>query len=286
MSSDVIRRSAAEQDEKKSRGALRHGGQVDQLSVEIQEGEDLLAVTTAGSLVDVGLLTQIDARGIDVEATAIADLTARAGRWAAHLGRRAFAFAVALSVLILASPALLMIAALVKLASPGPVLYSQRRVGRGGRHFNCWTFRTMVTDADERLQTLLLTDADAAREFYATFKLQNDPRVTNIGRFLRKTSLDELPQLINVLRGEMGLVGPRPIVDAELPRYGAYEPVYLAALPGMTGVWQVSGRSDTTYLERVQMDVSYAETCGFSRDLAILCRTALHVVRPDRSGAY
>lgn len=285
MSSDVIRQGAVDQDGKPVQGHPA-AAQPDQLTVEISEGEDLLAVTTPGSLVDIGLLTEIDGRGIDVEATAIAELTARAGDWAAHAGRRLFAFVVALTALTVGSPVLLLIAGLIKLASPGPVLYAQRRLGRGGKHFRCWKFRTMVVDADERLQTLLITDADAAREFYATFKLQNDPRVTAIGRFLRKTSLDELPQLFNVLRGEMALVGPRPIVDAELPRYGAYEPVYLATVPGMTGLWQVSGRSDTTYLERVQMDVTYAADCGLARDLAILCRTALHVVRPHRSGAY
>jgi undecaprenyl-phosphate galactose phosphotransferase len=144
----------------------------------------------------------------------------------------------------------------------------------------------MVMDADERLQALLTTSAEAREEFRATFKLKDDPRVTAIGRFLRRTSLDELPQLVNVLRGQMSLVGPRPVIPEETVRYGPHLPIVLRVRPGLTGVWQVSGRNDIAYDDRVEMDSAYAMHHGVGTNLVVLLKTVPVIVRPKRSGAY
>jgi undecaprenyl-phosphate galactose phosphotransferase len=181
-------------------------------------------------------------------------------------------FVVAGVVLVFLSPLLLAIAAYVKIDG-GPALYGQTRIGRGGRHFRCWKFRTMVVDAEQQLKYLLASDAAAAAEWAATQKLTSDPRVTGVGSLLRRTSLDELPQLLNVLHGDMSLVGPRPIVDAEAVRYADDIATYCTVRPGVTGLWQVSGRSETTYARRVQLDVSYVNNWSLLRDLSILLRT-------------
>jgi Undecaprenyl-phosphate galactose phosphotransferase WbaP len=154
-----------------------------------------------------------------------------------------------------------------------PAFYRHKRVGAGGRAFHCIKFRSMIPDADRVLAELLMRDPNAAAEWEATQKLRHDPRVTSVGRFLRKTSLDELPQLLNVLRGEMSLVGPRPIVTAETRFYGEHISHYHATRPGITGLWQVSGRSDTTYERRVQLDVLYVRNWTFWNDIIILLRT-------------
>jgi exopolysaccharide production protein ExoY len=158
-----------------------------------------------------------------------------------------------------------------------PVLFAHYRVGRGGRLFRCWKFRSMVPRADAVLAELLARDPQARVQWEREHKLDNDPRITPIGRFLRRTSLDELPQLFNVLWGDMRLVGPRPIVVHELRRYGALKHHYLSVTPGMTGLWQVSGRNNTTYEQRVELDRRYVEQRSFKLDLSILLRTA-HVV--------
>lgn len=153
-------------------------------------------------------------------------------------------------------------------------LYGHERVGRHGRTFRCWKLRTMALDADERLSALLATSPSAAREWAATRKLWQDPRVLGrIGRFLRRTSLDEVPQFWNVLVGDMSLVGPRPVVQDELAHYGAQIDWYLGQRPGLTGPWQVGGRSEASYANRVRMDVSYAKDPSLRRDVAILVRT-------------
>jgi undecaprenyl-phosphate galactose phosphotransferase len=175
-------------------------------------------------------------------------------------------------LLLLLAPLLLGLAMLIK-ADGGPVFYRHRRIGAGGRMFDCIKFRSMVADADGGLRRLLSTDPSAAAEWAATQKLRNDPRITAIGGFLRASSLDELPQLLNVLRGEMSLVGPRPIVRAEIARYGSNIEHYYAAKPGLTGLWQVSGRSDMSYARRVQLDVWYVRNWSLWHDLAILCKT-------------
>jgi exopolysaccharide production protein ExoY len=158
-----------------------------------------------------------------------------------------------------------------------PVLFAHYRVGRGGQLFRCWKFRSMVPRADAVLAELLARDPQARVQWEREHKLDNDPRITPIGRFLRRTSLDELPQLFNVLWGDMRLVGPRPIVVHELRRYGALKHHYLSVTPGMTGLWQVSGRNNTTYEQRVELDRRYVEQRSFKLDLSILLRTA-HVV--------
>jgi exopolysaccharide production protein ExoY len=167
----------------------------------------------------------------------------------------------------------------------GPALFSHPRIGLGGRSFGCLKFRSMVTDADARLAKLLAEDPAAAAEWAVRRKLARDPRITRIGAFLRSTSLDELPQLLNVLRGEMSLVGPRPVVQQELDQH--YSPAateaYCAMRPGITGLWQVSGRSDTTYAERVALDTRYARDWSLGLDLRILLRTIPAVLQ--RRGA-
>ena len=183
-----------------------------------------------------------------------------------------FDFVVAALALVALSPLLIAIALIVK-ADGGPALFAHQRIGAGGRRFPCLKFRTMVTDSQAVLEHLLATDLAAAAEWHATHKLRDDPRVTRIGRFLRQTSLDELPQLLNVLAGHMSLVGPRPIVDAEVARYERDISFYYAARPGVTGLWQVSGRSDTSYAQRVRLDVWYVKNWSLWHDMAILMKT-------------
>jgi undecaprenyl-phosphate galactose phosphotransferase len=180
-------------------------------------------------------------------------------------------FVAALCVLFLA-PLLAALAVAVRLDG-GPAFYRHRRIGEGGRAFYCMKFRTMVPNSDEVLNRVLAADPAAAAEWAATQKLRNDPRVTRVGRFLRKSSLDELPQLFNVLRGEMSLVGPRPIVQAEIARYAGEIEYYYEAKPGITGLWQVSGRSDTSYDRRVRLDVWYVRNWTLWHDIAILMKT-------------
>jgi lipopolysaccharide/colanic/teichoic acid biosynthesis glycosyltransferase len=170
-------------------------------------------------------------------------------------------------------PVIVATAMAVFLQGRGPVLFIHRRIGQHGEAFGCLKFRTMATDAQERLDELLATNPAAREEWARDQKLRDDPRVTRLGRFLRKTSLDELPQLINVLRGEMNLVGPRPILESEIPRYGASFRHYCTVKPGITGLWQVSGRNNTSYRKRVALDVLYARRRSAGLDLLILLRT-------------
>ena len=186
--------------------------------------------------------------------------------------------------LVLLAPFFLIVALLVR-ADGGPAFFAHQRVGRGGKLFGCLKFRSMVIDSQARLEALLASDPAARAEWEATRKLKNDPRITRIGRFLRSTSLDELPQLINVLRGEMSLVGPRPVQEAEIDRYyGASAAHYMAVRPGITGLWQVSGRSETSYESRVALDVSYVSRPSMLADLSILLRTPVAVL--SRRGAH
>ena len=190
------------------------------------------------------------------------------------------------AVLGLGSPLFLLLAALVKLSSPGPVFYVQQRVGRGYRQFGCIKFRTMRPDADAVLAQVLERSPEMRAEFERDFKLRNDPRITPIGRFLRRSSLDELPQFLNVLRGEMSVVGPRPIVNKEIGRYGDYMDEVLAVRPGLTGLWQVSGRNNLSYPKRVRLDLAYARGRSFLLDLAIILRTFGVLLLPMDRGAY
>lgn len=181
------------------------------------------------------------------------------------------------------SPLLVTIVACTYLSGGSP-LFKHRRVGRGGVFFDCFKFRTMVTDADRVLQDLLDSDRQIKEEWLRDHKLKDDPRITRFGRFLRRTSLDELPQLWNVLRGEMSLVGPRPVVPEELRRYGSKVATFLSARPGITGLWQISGRNNTDYRRRVALDVCYVRSRSVILDGYILMKT-LRVVFTT-SGAY
>ncbi len=198
--------------------------------------------------------------------------------------KRAFDVVAAGSALIALSPALLTVAFLIWFQDRGPVLYSHKRVGRYGRQFRVWKFRTMVTDAEARLKAYLESDPVAAAEWRDAQKLTDDPRVTALGRFLRKTSIDELPQLWNILVGEMSVVGPRPITRPELDRYGKERRYYLLVRPGLTGLWQISGRSTTSYEKRIKYDRDYLEQWSFTRDIVIILKT-IPAVLASR-GAY
>lgn len=198
--------------------------------------------------------------------------------------KRAFDLTVVTIGSVFALPLVGAIALAIRLDSPGPAFFRQRRIGRDGKAFYVWKFRSMVQDAQERLQKLLATNPDAAREWAETQKLVNDPRVTRVGSLLRKTSLDELPQLWNVVRGEMSLVGPRPIVEDEIEKYQDDYRYYTQVRPGMTGAWQVSGRSDTSYEFRVELDTYYVRNWNLWIDLDILVKTVGVVLK--REGAY
>lgn len=180
---------------------------------------------------------------------------------------------------ILLLPVSILIALAVKLTSKGPVLYRHERLGQGGRPIRVWKFRSMYVDADARLQELLAADPARKAEWEANFKLTGDPRVTPFGRILRKTSLDEIPQLLNVFAGEMSLIGPRPIVEKEVPLYGRDYTVFSSVRPGITGLWQTTGRSDVDYARRVALDVHYVLNWSPWLDLWILFRTVFAVVR-------
>ncbi len=193
--------------------------------------------------------------------------------------KRAVDIAIALVAIILLSPLLIGVAVLVQWTSPGPILFGHSRVGFGGRTFRCWKFRSMVTNGDVVLSNHLKINFDAQREWAETLKLRHDPRVTPLGGVLRKLSIDELPQLLNVLAGEMSIVGPRPIVADEVRRYGASLGHYLRTRPGLTGLWQVSGRSDVGYRKRVLLDRFYTSNWSLLKDIAIILRTIPAVLR-------
>jgi len=200
-----------------------------------------------------------------------------------NVTKRALDCIGSLLLIIVLSPILIVIAYLIH-RDGGPSFYNQERVGYGGKTFKCLKFRSMVENSKQRLEEVLASCPEARAEWEKDFKLKNDPRITSIGSFLRKTSLDELPQLFNVLKGDMSLVGPRPIVEDELRRYGSLTGKYLSTRPGMTGLWQVSGRNDTTYRERVSLDCYYVDNWKLHTDLFLLVKT-LTVVFHGR-GAY
>jgi exopolysaccharide production protein ExoY len=197
--------------------------------------------------------------------------------------KRALDIAVALSAIIAVLPLCLLVWAVIRCTSKGSPLFVQQRVGLGGRMFPCFKFRTMAPDADVLLQEYLAKEAQAASEWHKTQKLMKDPRVTRLGRVLRKTSIDELPQLINVLRGEMSCVGPRPILPEELKRYGRHLESYLSTRPGLTGMWQVSGRGKVSYEERVALDHRYVSGWSLLLDLKILVKTIVVLARIDET---
>ncbi len=194
------------------------------------------------------------------------------------VSKRAFDVVAASAMLFFALPAIFFIAVIMFSTDRGPILFSHERIGHNGKRFRCLKFRSMVTDSQQALARHLEMFPHARAEWEATQKLRDDPRITPLGRFLRITSLDELPQLINVIRGDMSLVGPRPIVQDEVVRYAAEIADYAATRPGITGLWQVSGRSDVDYDQRVRLDSKYVREWTFAGDLIILVKTVRVVV--------
>ena len=193
-------------------------------------------------------------------------------------GKRFLDILLVLFTIVVIAPVILVCATATAL-SGGKPFYGHKRVGANGREFSCWKIRSMVVDSDIRLASHLAENSSAREEWTATRKLKNDPRITRFGQFLRKSSLDELPQVLNVLKGEMSIVGPRPVVRDELALYGAKSRAYLEMRPGITGLWQISGRNDVTYQERVAFDQKYRETCSLKVDLAIILQTVKVVLR-------
>ncbi|MDZ5696133.1 sugar transferase [Chelativorans sp. M5D2P16] len=198
--------------------------------------------------------------------------------------KRGFDIVAALSAIFFLSPLLILLALLVKLSDGGSVFYSHPRIGRNGSMFPCLKFRTMVENGSEVLAEHLRRNPAAREEWNATRKLQDDPRITRVGLVLRKLSLDELPQIFNVLRGEMSFVGPRPVVQDELDLYGTAVDCYLQARPGLTGLWQISGRNDVSYTKRVGFDRYYVENWSFAFDLLIIVKTLPAVI--SSRGSY
>lgn len=187
--------------------------------------------------------------------------------------KRAFEVLIAAVLLILALPLAGLIALAITVETRGPVFFGHMRVGKGRRRFRVWKFRSMVTDADVEIHNYLRKHPERRAEWRYSHKLKQDPRVTRVGRLLRRSSLDELPQLWNVLRGDMSLIGPRPIVEEEMAKYGPAISLYQQVLPGLTGLWQVSGRADTGYLRRVDLDCEYIRNWSLLADLKILLKT-------------
>lgn len=185
---------------------------------------------------------------------------------------------VVVLALLALGPLMLLLALTIYCLDAGPIMFAQQRIGRNGRTFSCYKFRTMVPDAEARLSHLLATDADAQIEWARDRKLRRDPRITRIGNFLRKSSLDELPQIFNVLRGDMSIVGPRPIIASEVPLYGRAFRNYCSVRPGITGLWQTSGRNDVSYRRRVALDVMYTRKKSVGLDLRIMAMTVPAVI--------
>ncbi|MEE3316865.1 MAG: sugar transferase [Pseudomonadota bacterium] len=197
----------------------------------------------------------------------------------AAFGKRVCDLVFAFALLPILIPVIAVLWGLTRLDG-GPGFFGHKRVGKDRRQFSCWKIRTMVPDAEAKLKQYLSENPDAKAQWQRDFKLDNDPRITRLGNFLRKTSLDELPQIWNVIRGEMSFVGPRPVVQDELLRYGESEKFYLSVRPGITGLWQVSGRNNISYADRVRMDRIYASRYSMLQDTKIIAKTATVVLFP------
>lgn len=228
--------------------------------------------------------SNITARGMMEEQAVVLRVQNNLARKSNRIMKRIFDIIATICGGILILPIFVMIVLLIYLDSPGPIVFGHKRIGQGGKEFSCYKFRSMVPNAQEALEVYLKENPAAREEWERDFKLKDDPRVTRIGKFLRKTSLDELPQLWNVLIGNMSLVGPRPIVRDEIVKYGDYINDFYLVTPGITGVWQVSGRSDTTYEERVLMDSWYVHNWSVWIDIVYLLKTVLVVYKAK--GAY
>ena len=189
-------------------------------------------------------------------------------------------------ILIAGLPILLTIALLIKFSSRGPIFFLQERIGKNKKTFNCIKFRTMHPEAEDILENLIINNEKLRKEFEETHKLKNDPRITNIGKFLRKTSLDEIPQFLNVIKMEMSIIGPRPIVKKEIQKYGKSYNKVISIKPGITGLWQVSGRNNLSYKRRVILDCLYVDNISPILDLRIIIRTFGVILFPNDRGAY
>lgn len=188
--------------------------------------------------------------------------------------KRTFDIIFSIIALIIGSPIFLLVGLFIFCTSPGKIFYSHPRIGRGGKVFRCYKFRSMYPDADKRLKEILNSNPALKKEWEQNFKLKNDPRITPIGYFIRKTSLDELPQFWNVLKGDLSVVGPRPVVQEEVDKcMGAKAPKILSIRPGLTGPWQVSGRSNTCYNKRIELDEYYVDNHSLFLDLKLISKT-------------
>jgi Undecaprenyl-phosphate galactose phosphotransferase WbaP len=228
--------------------------------------------------------TSLAVRAKDIHGILGLEIDHNLTRTFSHVFKRSFDISICVLAALVVSPMFLFVGLAVKLTSPGPMFYCQRRIGRNGKEFRLWKFRTMVVDADAVLEKHLQKDASLRAEWQRDHKLRNDPRITAIGTVLRRTSLDELPQFWNILCGEMSLVGPRPIRQPEVEKYGTIFDQYRRVTPGLTGMWQISGRNNTTYERRTQLDEYYVRNWSITLDLYILLRTLKTIILTE--GAY
>ena len=192
--------------------------------------------------------------------------------------KRILDFSLSLIGLIVLSPIFLVIAILIKKESDGPVFFKHKRIGKNGKEIGIYKFRSMVPNAEELIKKFT---PEQMKEFKENFKLENDPRITKIGKFLRKTSLDELPQLINILKGELSIIGPRPVIKQELEKYGNNKEKFLSVTPGLTGYWAANGRSDTTYEQRMMMELYYVDNLSFRLDIKVFLKTVASVLKKE-----
>lgn len=243
-------------------------------------------MTANSQLISVKALQALMRRGFP---PSVASRKYQKTRWQAldgNFAKRSFDILFSLFVLVFFSPLYLVLSLLIAISSPGPIFYVQQRVGKKHQLFGCIKFRTMVHNADEVLANMIATSPQTRAEFEDNFKLKDDPRITWMGKFLRLTSLDEFPQFWNVLMGDMSVVGPRPLIPEELYKYGNRIDKVLTIRPGITGLWQVSGRNDIPYPQRVQMDVYYVNARNWLMDLWIVIKTIGVVIFPNNNGAY
>lgn len=232
----------------------------------------------------VNATPQLNRSAILLENTSLVVVQELQKEGGAPLIKRVFDICSSALLLLMSLPLMLLVAAAIVLETRGPALFSHTRIGMGNRPFTLWKFRSMAENSHERLEAYLQEHPGLEAEWKASHKLKDDPRVTRVGRILRRTSLDELPQLWNVLRGDMSLIGPRPIVEEEVPKYGSGFELYQSVRPGLTGLWQVSGRSDTSYRRRVELDSRYIREWSVGLDLRIIWKTVGVILRAN--GAY
>ncbi|NES23708.1 MAG: sugar transferase [Symploca sp. SIO3E6] len=243
-------------------------------------------MTAQSQLISVRILRAFVKRGFQPLAFRSRHKVLSRHRLDGEFAKRLFDVVFSLSILILFCPVYLLLAVLIAINSPGPIFYVQERVGKDYKHFGCIKFRTMVTNAEDMLSDMMADSPDLREEFEDNFKLKQDPRITRIGKFLRYTSLDEFPQFWNVLKGDMSVVGPRPLVPEELPKYGRHMDKVLTIRPGITGLWQVSGRNDIPYQRRVQIDVYYVNFKNVWMDIWLVVKTIGVIISPKGNGAY